>query len=186
MKLNLGCGSDKRDGWRNVDKYPVLEPDELVDLEQFPWPWPDNSVDEVLLRHVLEHLGAASETYRQIVQELWRVCSDRAKITVIVPHPRHDHYLNDPTHVRPITAAGLQMLSKVKNREWQQGGLANTPLGLIWDVDFEIEDVKLSPDEPWRGRLMRGEISANDLQQAARQFNNVVSEVTILLRAVKS
>lgn len=186
MRLNLGCGGDKREGWRNIDKFAILEPDEVVDLEHFPWPWPDGSATEVLLKHVLEHLGAETETYRRIIQELWRVCADGAEITVIVPHPRHDHFLNDPTHVRPITAAGLQMLSRKSNREWAEKGLGNTPLGLIWEVDFELVSVNMNPDEPWRGRLARGEISVDELQEAARQYNNVVSEVTIVLRAVKS
>jgi predicted SAM-dependent methyltransferase len=104
MRLNLGCGNRKLQGWRNVDKVPDCSPDELVDLEQLPWPWPDNSVDEIFLSHVLEHLGQATDVYLGIIKELYRVCRDGATITIIVPHPRHDHFLTDPTHVRAVTA----------------------------------------------------------------------------------
>ena len=40
MKLNLGCGNYKMNGFVNVDKFADCEPDEVVDLEVFPWPWP--------------------------------------------------------------------------------------------------------------------------------------------------
>jgi hypothetical protein len=45
MRLNLGCGFDNKADWINVDKIPMFEPGELVDLEGFPWPWADDSVE---------------------------------------------------------------------------------------------------------------------------------------------
>lgn len=185
MRLNLGCGFDRRDGWHNVDKMAEAVPDQVVDLEALPWPWPDSSVDEVLMRHVLEHLGREPEVYLGLMRELWRVLKPGATATITVPHPRHDHYLNDPTHVRPITAAGLEMFSQARNREWIDKKLGNTPLGIYCGIDFEIVKVDVVPDEPWRGRLQRGEISMQDLQQAMRMHANVIMETTIVLRAVK-
>lgn len=185
MKLNLGCGYQKLDGHRNVDKFAECEPDEVVDLEATPWPWPDDSVAAVLLRHVLEHLGREPDVYLAIIKELWRVCRDGAEVTVIVPHPRHDQFLNDPTHVRPVTPQGLEMFSKARNQEWMETGAANTPLALQIDVDFELVSVNMTPDEPWRGRFERQEITAAELNQAMRMHNNVIVESTIVLRAVK-
>lgn len=185
MRLNLGCGFDKRAGFINVDKQAACDPDEIVDLEQLPWPWPDSAAKVVVLRHALEHLGASTDGYLGIVAELWRICRDGAVVTITVPHPRHDSFLNDPTHVRAVTPEGLEMFSQAKNREWQAKGLANTPLGLYLGVDFALQTVQYAPAEPWAGRLQRGEIKPQDLQQAMRQFNNVVAETTIVLRAVK-
>ena len=185
MRLNLGCGHDKRQGYVNVDSAPACQPDEVVDLEHFPWPWADDSVDAVLLKHVLEHLGADSRTYLRIIQELWRVCRHGAELTITVPHPRHDHFLNDPTHVRPITPQGLELFSQKRNREWHESGAANTPLARIVGVDFELASVDMVPDEPWRGRLQSGAITARDLNDAMRQYNNVIIEMTIGLRAIK-
>ena len=106
-------------------------------------------------------------------------------VTVVAPHPRHDHFLNDPTHVRAVTPAGLEMFSQAKNREWIAKGLANTPLGQYLGVDFVIESVTMSPDEPWRGRLRKGEISQADLTQAMRLHNNVIVETSVVLKAIK-
>ena len=82
-------------------------------------------------------------------------------------------------------AQGLELFSQAKNREWQAKRLANTPLGLYLGVDFALQSVQMAPDEPWAGRLQRGEIKRPDLQQAMRQFNNVIAETTTVLRAVK-
>jgi len=87
MKLNLGCGYKKRDGFHNVDMFADCTPDEVVDLEHFPWPWPDDSVDEVIMSHVLEHLGAETGVYFNIFRELYRVC-------------QHDAVLNSPFPIR--------------------------------------------------------------------------------------
>jgi len=185
MKLNLGCGHDKRPGWHNVDKVAASEPDQVVDLEVLPWPWVDDTVDEVMLRHVLEHLGREPDLFLGIMAELYRVCRGGARITVVVPHPRHDYYLNDPTHVRPITLGGLEMFSQRRNREWLDKGLGNTPLGLYTGVDFEIVSYDVIPDEPWRGRMQRGEMTPQELQQAMRMYANVIMETTIVLQPVK-
>jgi hypothetical protein len=185
MKLNLGCGARKLDGWLNVDKDPCFAPDRTVDLEHLPWPWADSSVDEVLLSHVLEHLGQAPQTFLGVIRELWRVCRPNALVTIVVPHPRSDAYLNDPTHVRPITPAGLELFSQARNREWQAEGKPNSALGLELGVDFGIERVTMVPEESWIARLRRGEITEKELAQAARQYNNVIVETTILWRAVK-
>lgn len=185
MRLNLGCGNRRINDWVNVDKIATCNPDQIVDLEKFPWPWPDNSVDEIMLSHVLEHLGAATEIYLGIIKELYRVCRDGALIRINVPHPRHDHFLGDPTHVRAIIPDGLWLFSQEQNRNWIAQGAANTPLGIYLGVDFAITSVNMGLDEPWRGRFERGEILPKDLEHAARSYNNVVMEIAIEMRAIK-
>jgi predicted SAM-dependent methyltransferase len=59
MKLNLGCGSDYRQGYINVDRVSGVA-DVVHDLNVFPYPWSDNSVDEIVARHILEHLEDSS------------------------------------------------------------------------------------------------------------------------------
>ncbi len=114
LKLNLGCGDLKMPGYINVDKYGT--PDIKHDLESFPWPWETNSVSEIILIHVLEHLGQDIETYFGIFKEMYRICFHGAKIRIVVPHFRHDFFYDDPTHVRVVTPLGLQLFSKKQNK----------------------------------------------------------------------
>jgi hypothetical protein len=185
MRLNLGCGNRKLPDWLNVDKVAACSPDQVVDLEALPWPWPNDSVEQIALFHVLEHLGAATEVYLGIFKELYRVCRDGALVSIIVPHPRHDHFLNDPTHVRVVTEIGLLMFSQATNRRWIAAGAADTPLGIYLGIDFETASVQRMLAEPWSGRFERGEISNADLEHAAQCYNNVIVQTEIVLRAVK-
>ena len=141
IKLNLGCGNRKMPGYVNVDKFG--EPDLRHDLESFPWPWANNSVSEVVLIHVLEHLGAHAEVFIGVIQEIYRVCIPGAMVRIEVPHPRHDNFLHDPTHVRVVTGPTMEMFSKRICRDWIAKGYGNTPLALYHDVDFEIEKEEL-------------------------------------------
>lgn len=186
MKLNLGCGSKKLEGWLNVDKAATFAPDRVLDLECLPWPWKDDAADEVALIHVLEHLGRDPEIFLGIMKELYRVSRHGAKITVVVPHPRHDHFIIDPTHVRPILPETLQMFSKVKCREWQATRVATTPLALHLDVDFELTRVEMDLDPAWHQRVNEGTLTQNEAIEAILRFNNVVSQISMDLRVVKS
>ena len=181
LKLNLGCGEDHKPGYVNVDKYG--NPDLIHDLEKFPWPWEDCSVGEILLKHVIEHLGERTETYLNIVKELYRICCPGAKVYIMVPHPRHDDFSDDPTHVRMVTPQGLSLFSKRKNHEWIERGFSNTPLGIYLDVDFEIINVEHIFDPVW------AEILKNKdnifISQAIKRYNNVVREIRMIIKALK-
>ena len=185
MKLNLGCGFNKKDGFVNVDKFAACGPDRVVDLEQFPWPFETSSVDEIHLIHVLEHLGAGTDLFLGIIKELHRVCRPGAIVRIEVPHPRHDIYLNDPTHVRVVTPAILSLFSKANCREWEANGVTNTPLALYIDVDFEIRKNEMVLEQTYLDMLMSGQKSEAEVLDLARVQNNVIREFWIELEAVK-
>ena len=56
MELNLGCGREIKEGYINVDKFKHNGVDVVWDLNVLPLPFKDNSIDEVLCSHILEHL----------------------------------------------------------------------------------------------------------------------------------
>jgi SAM-dependent methyltransferase len=184
IRLNLGSGQNPIEGWVNVDKFGT--PDVMWDLEMFPWPWPENSVSEVIMFHVLEHLGESPQVFLKIVQELYRICRDGATIHIAVPHPRHDDFLGDPTHVRPIMPDLWLLFSKRWNLFWKEKRASNSPLALYLDVDFEIVDQKYIPDARWLERVKNGEIQESQLGELNRQLNNVVKETRVELMVVKS
>lgn len=185
LRLNLGCGNHKLDGYLNVDSQPACSPDQVVDLENTPWPWEDNSVDEIFMSHVLEHLGASTDIYLGIIKELYRVSKPDAIITIIVPHPRSDNFLADPTHVRPITGMGLSMFDQSLNRQSVEAGASTTPLGLYLGVNLVLEETKVNILEPWDSRINSGSMSEDDVRLAVNCFYNVIGDTTFVLRVVK-
>lgn len=54
MKLNLGCGPDRRAGYWNVDIRSEVEPDIVADVRRLPTAL--SGVSEILAQDILEHL----------------------------------------------------------------------------------------------------------------------------------
>lgn len=185
MKLNMGCGLNKAEGYVNVDMFPEGEPDVLWDLEKTPWPWGDNSVDEVVFNHSLEHIGAESRVFLSMMKELYRVCRGGARIQINVPHPRSDDFIGDPTHVRAISPHMLCLFSRKANLEWQAQGAANSPLALYLNVDFEVANATYMLEEPYATLFQNGKLSEDELNTAVKERNNIVKEVRITLDVVK-
>ena len=186
MKLNLGCGSKIINGHVNVDKYNLYNVDLVHDLECFPYPFDDDVVDEILLAHVLEHLGQDPNIFNKIIKELYRICKKGATINIVVPHPRSDDFLADPTHVRPITAFGLSLYDKALNEQWREEGAANSPLALIHDVNFKIEMINYSLADKFSLLLKQGKVDQETIQYYSEHYYNVVKQIEIKWRVVKS
>lgn len=183
MKLNLGCGTNKMEGYVNVDR--AHGPDVVHDLESFPWPWPDSSVEEIRAHHILEHLGQDSKVFVGVVKEMYRVCKAGAVIDIVVPHPRSDDFMNDPTHVRPITLNVMALFSKSWNRKWQEDGSANTKLALEHGVDFEPKEEALQLDSQVQEAVESGRINENALRQLIKERNNIVKAIFLKLECIK-
>ena len=100
LRLNLGCGRNSIAGWVNVDWIALPGVDvvaNLNDCAHTPLPFADDSVDEMLLSHVLEHVPNSLA----LMQELHRIARPSARAIVRVPYGSSDDAWEDPTHVRP-------------------------------------------------------------------------------------
>ncbi len=83
MKLHLGCGTKKLDGWINIDAVKSCHPDLVHDITQ-TLPYPDLSADEILAEDLLEHFD---KYMRFVVFYEWaRVLKIDGKITIQVPN----------------------------------------------------------------------------------------------------
>ena len=86
MKLNLGCGDKKYDGYVNVDLHG--SPDVTCDLSVFPWPFEDASAEEIFSEHFLEHVN----DYEKTIFEMHRILKPGGVLHFKVPHFRSSYY----------------------------------------------------------------------------------------------
>lgn len=83
LRLNIGSGRNRIPGFLSVDNNANAGAVDVAhDLDRFPWPFEESSVGEVVMDHSLEHL----EDTIGVVQELYRICADGARIEIRVPH----------------------------------------------------------------------------------------------------
>lgn len=186
IKLNIGSGPSKFDGFLNVDYDDNFSPDYVLDIGRDVWPWADDSVSEVKAHHVLEHLG--DPDFFHCLKELYRVCKSGTEIEVLVPHHRHDVFLNDPTHKRPITIDGMNLFSKEYNRHCDTIGDHASQLGYYYGVDFKIVDFNFNIDAAYQSivqRIKPGSREEQEFQMTIREKNNIIVEVKFLWKVIK-
>lgn len=66
VKLDLGCGKKPREGFEGVDLISN-ESTHKVDLFKFPFPWADESVDQIHTSHFIEHIPNREIEQRDLV-----------------------------------------------------------------------------------------------------------------------
>lgn len=94
MKIDLGCGASKRDGYFGIDNLSFSCVDLQHDLNDFPYPLEDSSVDEVWMDQILEHVDDPVK----VIEEIYRICKSGAVVTVGIPYFRSFYAVIDPTH----------------------------------------------------------------------------------------
>lgn len=180
LKINIGGGYKRYDGFLNIDSDPLTNPDYSVNLETEQLPFEDSSVDEVKAYHILEHIG---DGFFHLMKELYRVCADGAIVDIHVPHHRSEGWFGDTTHRRFITVECLRQFSK-KHNEWHVGQWnSSSGFGTKLNVDFEIIEFEFVPQGKWGQRFIT--MTEEEIQEVSANFNNVYSETKIKLQVVK-
>jgi SAM-dependent methyltransferase len=91
--LNLGCGEQYEEGAVNVDFY-ASRVDVRHDLDSIPYPFADNTFDEIRCYNVIEHL----ERIIPVMEELHRIGKPNCRLIIRVPHFRSACLYEDLTH----------------------------------------------------------------------------------------
>jgi ubiquinone/menaquinone biosynthesis C-methylase UbiE len=184
-RLNLGCGLKKIEGFVNVDISPTVKPDQIVDLNKFPWPFADNEFDHIVAKDILEHLGDTSSDFIKAIKEMYRISHNGAIWEVQAPHWRCDIAIDDPDHKRLITMGMFNLFNKRMILEKLRDGGSDSALAFDHDVDIEIADMQFEYTKPWEERLRKREITQEELTYALNHFNNVALSVKYLIQVHK-
>ena len=168
MKLDLGCGQSKREGFTGVDFVAGEGIDVVHDLFTFPWPFEDDSVEEVHCSHFFEHIPGMLRG--KWMDELYRVMKPGAKALIIVPHGNSNRAAQDFTHAWPPV---LFCSFYYFNKSWRDANkLTHGHYDLKCDFDFAWADA-LAGD--WAMRAEEARV------YALRHYNNVADDLHIHL-----
>lgn len=159
MKLDIGCGTRKKDGFTGVDSIAFEGVDVVADLKA-RWPFEDSSVDEVHASHVIEHFTGVERIH--IVNELYRVMKPGAKATIITPHWSSCRAYGDPTHCwPPVSEFWFYYLDK----KWRASQAPHT------DAEHMAGGYACDFEATWGYGIHREvELRAKDFQDFAVQF----------------
>lgn len=128
LKLDLGGGQRKEEGWTVVDTWEGA--DVVHDLFTFPWPFKDSSVDEARMIHFLEHVPGKLRF--KFMDELWRVLKPDARCLIVCPYYSSSSAVQDPTHEWPpicdMSFAYFHKASRIG------AGLGHYPVSCDFDI----------------------------------------------------
>jgi len=117
-KLNLGAGVNKKKSsknikWINVDFMKEKGIEVVHDLEKFPYPFKDNSIDYILMDNILEHLN---DTIK-VIEELYRISKPNAIIEIMVPHYSSAGAFSSLTHKRYFGSQSFNDLEGINSNK---------------------------------------------------------------------
>ena len=98
--LHLGAGRSPLSGAVTVDIVPETGPDVLCDLNEFPWPFAEDTFDAVVAISILEHL----RDFLGTMAEIHRISKSGAVTSILVPHFSSASAFVDPSHQQLLSA----------------------------------------------------------------------------------
>jgi len=179
LRLDLGCGQRRPepkeqwgDNWIGIDISPDVGADYVYDLQKYPWPLDDESVDEAYTAHFLEHLTGPERL--PFMDECWRILKAGAKMTIVVPYWSSMRAVQDPFHAWPPICDNSMLYF---NKGWRDA------------QKLDHYPIKCDFDFGW-GYLIAPELRVRNeqyLQEAVRDHVNAVWDIIFTLtRRAKS
>ena len=165
-ELLIGCGNkrekeialtESQREWHNLttlDMYPECNPDVVHDLETLPYPFEDNSFDEIHAYEVLEHTGRQGDWRFFFAQwdEFYRILKPDGQFYGTSPLWASPWAWGDPGHTRIIGAEQLYFLSRANYSE--VGVTPMTDYRPHFKCDFEPIAIQPMGNEPRPTRLL--------------------------------
>lgn len=123
LKINLGCGSKRIDGFVGVDIGPGA--DVTMDVASFLQALPDGCVAEIYSRHFLEHVEPGA--LLPLLRQMDRVLKPGGTLKLIVPHFSNPYFYSDPTHRQPFGMHTFSYLCQTSSLRRQVPSYAAIP-----------------------------------------------------------
>jgi predicted SAM-dependent methyltransferase len=177
--LDIGCGKNKTPAAIGLDRIGLPGVDVVHDLNSFPYPFEDNSFDEIYATHVIEHLDSIVKA----MEEIYRLAKPRAKVVIVTPHYSDYQSWNDPTHKWHLSTYSFRYFRE----DYESSYYSN--------ARFETEKIHLDMARLWRAlgfeHLINFSLQHKSLRFMTRFWEGYLSLVvragamTFVLRTIK-
>jgi SAM-dependent methyltransferase len=105
--LDIGCGANKVAGAIGMDVNPRTAADVIHDLDDLPYPFADDEFDEVIGRHVIEHVLNPMA----VMCELHRITRNGGIVKLVVPHWTNPDFATDLSHRNHLNSYSFRNLT---------------------------------------------------------------------------
>lgn len=133
--LDVGCGQNKFAGAIGIDSNPRSHADVIHDLGAFPYPFDTDQFDEVICRHVIEHVPDVLG----LINELHRITKSGGRLKIVTPHYSNPDWATDPTHRNHFNSYSFNCFLKDK-----------TPFPFYTDAELRPIKTHVSLANLWR------------------------------------
>lgn len=147
MKVYLGAGSHRLEGFVHVDAYPFEGIDHVCDIAHDKLPFEDNSVDYVYSQDFMEHIPP--ETKVHVINEIWRVLKVGGRMEHYIPNAGSRNDYGSPSHLSHWNLQQFEHFDKDSYR-WEkdrhyEGFIGAFKKVLAEEVNWKMEYFGLMP-----------------------------------------
>ena len=133
MKIDIGCGKNKKEGFIGIDVLLFPGVDINENIFYFFNKASSDSIEEVRCTHFLEHLPAASRVL--FFNELHRIMKTGSQAVIIAPYFTDAAAYGDPTHEWPPISEWTFMYL---NKEWRNACAPHAPYVCDFFIHTEV------------------------------------------------
>jgi len=192
IKVSLACGQNKPDGFIGIDCVDIDGVDLVWNLNYYPWPIDDGSVDEIECSHYIEHIPfdwhdaintATNDIYIdpgktaprkdgliKFMDECYRILKPGGKMSVVSPYYSSVRAWQDPTHRRAISENTFFYF----NKQWREMNKLDH-YGIDSNFDFQW-------GYSWMGTWGQRHEEARVF--ATAQYINTVADIYVTLQKI--
>ncbi len=134
MKLNLGSGNVRYEGFVNVDRVKLKNVDIAHDLNKLPYPFKSSSAEEIRMFHCLEHLKTEP---LEVIEELYRILKPGGILILRLPYPAHP-VAHNMWHRHTFQAKDFYVLNKEHHLHHY--------IDMDIDVNFKVKKIRYIPN----------------------------------------